>query len=78
MKIYLEFLNKPSRSQEVLRHDGWVLHANPEGEGYRATHPVIRTETDARLRFARLGLLTSSDLRIEFQLTRTAASAGAK
>jgi hypothetical protein len=76
MKIYLEFLNKPARFQEVLRHDGWVLDANPNGPGYRATHPVIRDESDARLRFARLGLLTSPALRIEFEATRSAAAAG--
>ena len=69
MNIQLEFLSKSLRSQRLLRQAGWVLIARPGARAncFAASHGAVLNENDARHNFARLGLLTSPTLRIEFQ-----------
>ena len=67
MDVQLEFLSKSLSSQRLLRRAGWVLIARPGANCFAASHRTVHNENDARLDFARLGLLTSPTLRIEFQ-----------
>ena len=67
MNIHLELLSKSLSSQRLLRRAGWVLIACPEAKCFTVSHSAVLNENDARHNFARLGLLTSPTLRIEFQ-----------
>jgi hypothetical protein len=60
----LAFRHSPE-IRETLRKDGWTLDEGPT-PWFSAEHARARDGTAARRRLHRLGLLTSSDLRIEF------------
>jgi hypothetical protein len=65
MNIHIEFLRSPGQVQEALRRDGWQLSAS-RAKGFTASHPKVPNEATARARFHLLGLLTSSQVRIDF------------
>jgi hypothetical protein len=51
----------------TLWADGWTLQ-DERDDAFLAEHPGVADEAAARRRLSRLGLLTSSGLRIEFPL----------
>jgi hypothetical protein len=70
MRVHFEMLRQPDEVLAALRSDGWELES-AEGGGVCARHPRVPDEEAARSRLTDLGLLTSSQLRINF--LRTAA-----
>lgn len=65
MNIRIEMLRNPDYCRDALAKDGWKLVVKKELD-FNASHPSVRDEEEARVRLCRLGLLTSSSLRIEF------------
>ncbi len=65
MRLHLELLRQAHLLRHVLQEDGWELKQQPN-HSYSAHHPAIADEPAARNRLLRLGLLTSSLVRIEF------------
>jgi hypothetical protein len=49
----------------LLQADGWTLEGGG-GDTFLAEHPDVADQATARCRLDRLGLLTSSGLRIDF------------
>jgi hypothetical protein len=65
MVVHIHVLRGPHEVARALRQDGWTLdEATPIS--FEATHPRVDDQAAARARLYRLGLLTSSRLRIEF------------
>jgi hypothetical protein len=66
MDVRFQFLRQSSEIGKTLRDDGWQVET--EGNNYlSAHHPEAPNEFTARTRLLKLGLLTSSSLRIEFR-----------
>ena len=66
MEVRFEFLRHFSEIGKALHDDGWCVET--QGNNYfSAHHPEALNEFTARSRLLKLGLLTSSSLRIEFQ-----------
>jgi hypothetical protein len=65
VNVRIVFLQSAGLLQEALRNDGWQLSDGPAGH-CDASHPEVRDQQAARSRLARLGLLTSARLRINF------------
>jgi hypothetical protein len=69
MMVRFESLRGVTGVHGLLRADGWKLEG-PAGDTFYASHPCAGDQTAARSRLHRLGLLTSSRLRIEFGPTQ--------
>jgi hypothetical protein len=65
MMVRFESLGGADGLRDVLRADGWSLEGPAAGTFY-ASHPRADDQPAARSLLHRLGLLTSSGLRIEF------------
>jgi hypothetical protein len=65
MHLHIQLLRDPDGLRGVLRRDGWKVRTGPH-EAVVAVHPDVPDDAAARARLHRLGLLTSSSLRIEF------------
>jgi hypothetical protein len=63
MNVRFEVLHGGMDLRRLLREDGWVIENRPD---LSASHPEVTTESDARRRLSRLGILTSPALRIAF------------
>jgi hypothetical protein len=68
MKLYLQVLHRNREVLERLQRDGWELESVSPNSLW-ARHPSVATNTEARQRMHRLGLLLSAAVRIEFSLT---------
>jgi hypothetical protein len=66
MRLHIQFLQQGRALRRALQRDGWKF-ANTQAAHTYASHPEAPNESSARNRLARLGLLTSSLLRIEFE-----------
>jgi hypothetical protein len=65
VNVSIEFLAHSRSILEVLYNDGWWLSPG-QTHGYHVGHPAVSDEEAARSRLFRLGLLTSSLVRIDF------------
>ena len=66
MNVYIELLRPSEETRRLLNDDGWKLDpAHPELP--HALHCTVADESAARNRLMRLGLLTSSSVRVEFR-----------
>ena len=65
MRLRIQLLRDPDELRGALRRDGWKFRAGPQ-DTVVATHPSVPDEVAARDPLQRLGLLTSSCLRIDF------------
>ena len=66
MNIYIELLRPTDETRRLLNDDGWKLDpAHPELA--HSLHCTVADESAARSRLMRLGLLTSSSVRVEFR-----------
>src|SRR5271157_1397299 len=67
MRIHIFELRSQRHCRKLLKADGWRLH--DEGTtSFSAVHPHVKDQPTARTRLQQLGLLTSSHLRIEFDV----------
>jgi hypothetical protein len=64
MRVYFQPFRGGVALRQVLQADGWLLEGGDDA--FLAGHPGVTDEPTARSRLYRLGLLTSSGLRIEF------------
>ena len=64
MNVRIEVLRRGMDLPRILQNDGWVIGHNRMV--LSATHPDVASESDARLRLYRLGILTSRLVRIDF------------
>jgi hypothetical protein len=69
MHFEMKMLRHPEIIHATLRRDGWLAN-KAQGDQLQASHREVVDETAARVRLLRLGLLTSSSVRIEFPLSR--------
>jgi hypothetical protein len=69
MIIDLEILGRNADVRAALLKDGWRLEPR-ERDQYVASHQAVPDEPTARLRLDKVGLLTSSKVRIRFPLPR--------
>ena len=69
MNMHIQLLRYSSDLERVLRDDGWLLEPEPNAS-VSASHPEVADEGAARSPLHRLGLLTSSSLRVEFSPPR--------
>lgn len=66
MNVYIELLRPSEETRRLLNDDGWKLDpAHPEQ--VHALHCTVADESAGRNRLMRLGLLTSSSVRVEFR-----------
>jgi hypothetical protein len=66
MRISVQVFRKRRLFQQALRKAGWKI-CDPTADPIEVTHPDVHDEPTARLRLAEIGLLTSPDVRVEFQ-----------
>jgi hypothetical protein len=64
MLVYIKLLRRRDDLRAALRRDGWRLVC--VGRSVVASHPQAKAEEAARQRLARLGLLDSPDVRVDF------------
>ena len=69
VRICIEVLRKHLTLRDDLARDGWLQDGAETG--IDVSHPEVLDEESARSRLAKLGLLTSSTLRIGFQACGT-------
>jgi hypothetical protein len=67
MRVHIQLLRGAVELKEQLRRSGWIVESVQDGT-LVASHEGVTDERDARLHFQRLGLLTSSQVRIHFPL----------
>src|SRR6516164_776292 len=75
MRLRIQLLHQREAVKDCLQRDGWNL----EGESrdtLSACHAAVGSEPAARRRLHKLGLLTSANLRIEFQRLDVSRGAG--
>ena len=65
MMVQVHILNRDDEVSATLLHDGWQLETPTPGELLARHHAAI-DESSARHRLDKVGLLTSSNVRIEF------------
>jgi hypothetical protein len=65
MRVSFQLFRGRFDLRRILQADGWLLESG-RGDAFLAGHPGVADEAAARGRLARLGLLTSPGLRIEF------------
>jgi hypothetical protein len=65
MRVYFQPLGRHAGLRRILQADGWLLKGD-RGDAFLAEHPGVADQAAARRRLDRLGLLTSSRLRIAF------------
>jgi hypothetical protein len=70
MHVEMKILSRPDIIRDTLHRDGWLIK-KAHGDQIHAIHSEVGDEAAARVRLFRLGLLTSSSLRIEFPLSRS-------
>jgi hypothetical protein len=68
MKLRVQVLRRNKEVLERLHRDGWELESISANSLW-ARHPSVATNTQARRRMHRLGLLLSAAVRIEFAPT---------
>jgi hypothetical protein len=66
MRLQIHFLRQSHALCRAFKDDGWHIDGDPATDAY-ATHPDARDEPALRNRLARLGMLTSRLVRIEFE-----------
>jgi hypothetical protein len=66
----MKMLDHPDTIRCILERDGWVIEKE-QGDEIHVIHPRVGDEAAARLRLYRLGLLTTSSLRMEFPIPRS-------
>jgi len=66
MVTYIRLLKSSREVKELLCADGWHIEELENG-ALATTHTQVVNQDDARVRLSRLGLLTSSRLRIKFE-----------
>ena len=64
--VRIQMISPVEDLRDILSNDGWTVEWDWEGE-LRVTHKDVLDEEQARERLSRLDLLTSANLRIEFQ-----------
>ena len=69
MRLQIQLLGREEAVKHRLQSDGWELKAE-SSETLSARHAAVDNEPAARRRLHSLGLLTSANLRIEFQRLR--------
>jgi hypothetical protein len=66
MKLHITSKEKSRlKIRAILQHDGWKVHLTP-GRSLVAEHAEVHDGASARHRLYRVGLLTSSAVRIDF------------
>jgi hypothetical protein len=65
MHLHIQLLRDRDDLRDALRRDGWRVQAAPH-DAVVATHPDVPDDVTARDRLQRLGLLTSTSVRIDF------------
>jgi hypothetical protein len=69
MNVYIQLLRPSDETSRLLSDDGWKLDpAHPEFA--HSLHCTVADESAGRSRLMRLGLLTSSSVRVEFRRVR--------
>jgi hypothetical protein len=66
MRITVQVFRKRRLFQQALRKAGWKI-SDPAADPIEVNHPDVHDESTARLRLSEIGLLTSPDVRVEFQ-----------
>jgi hypothetical protein len=70
MKVRIEMLAFFGQVKDRLQGDGWEIERQ-DATGFWIRHASVPSESLARARLNRLGLLTSAAVRIEFGLPRS-------
>jgi hypothetical protein len=69
MHVEMKMLSCSDIIRDTMHRDGWVID-KAHGDQIQVVDREVRDEAAARARLLRLGLLTSSSLRIEFPFTQ--------
>ena len=75
MRLRIQLLHQREAVKDCLRRDGWNLKGENR-DTLSACHAAVDSELDARRRLHSLGLLTSVNLRIEFQRFEVSRTTG--